>query len=105
RELGDEGVGPVRVRVELEAEVGIQAQPRVDALRRRRLTETHRDNERDRLVRAPDRLAERGSRLTEREVERGAPERPPAVVQVDQALGQRVEERLCRGGSEERRGG
>ncbi len=45
---------------------------------------------------SPDDFAQRGSGLSKCEVERGALERPAAVVDVDEPLGQRVEQRLCR---------
>ena len=44
----------------------------------------------------PTASPERASRLAEREVERGALERPAPVVEVDEALGRGLEERQRR---------
>ena len=80
RELGDERVRPLGVRVELEPQTRVEVEPCLEALRRRRLAEAHRDDERDLAWLPSDRVAERDSRLPKRQIERGALERPPAVV-------------------------
>ena len=96
RKLGDERVRPLRVRVELEPQTGVEVEPGLEALRRRRLAEAHRDDERDLAWFPSDRVAQRDSCLPKCQVERGGFERPPAVVDEDEALRKRVEERLRR---------
>ena len=95
-ELGDQLLGPARVRVELEAEGRIEGQPRVEPLRGRRVAEPSRDDERHRPRLAPDRVAERPVGLAQREVESRAFESPAPVVVVRVLGGLRIEERQRR---------
>ena len=92
-ELRDQLLRPVRGRVELEAQRGVELEPSPQPPGCRRLTESHRDDERQRLRVDPDDLTETETRLTEREIERGALEGPAAVVEVGVLLRLVIEER------------
>ena len=91
-ELRDQLVRPVGCRVELEAEARIVAEPGVEAFGRRRLAESHRDDERQRLGLPADGGTERQARLAQREVERSALVRPAPVVEVRVLVGLVIEE-------------
>ena len=93
-EFRDEIFRPVARRVELETQTGIEREPALEHLERRRLAESHRDDVGQRPELATDRLAEREPALTEREVESGAFECPPAIVEIDLALRPRLEKLL-----------
>ena len=95
-ELLDQLVRPVGRRVELEAKARVVPEPGAQALRRRRLAEAHRDDERQRPRLRPTASPSDEARLAEREVERGALERPAAVVEVRVLVGLVVEERQRR---------
>ena len=81
RELSDELVRPVGVRVELEAKVGIEREPLGNECGSRRA------RERDRTVLAPERVAERPTRVAERQVERRRLEPPAPVVEIRVLVG------------------
>ena len=66
RELRDELVGPLRIGVELEAEVRVELEPRVHALGQGRVSEPHRDDERHRPRLAAERVSERPAGLPQR---------------------------------------
>ena len=65
---------PVAVGVELEAQLRVELEPARD------VRDARRDDEAQRLLLAPERLAEREARLPEREVERSGLEGPAAVL-------------------------
>ena len=92
-------VRPVRAGVELEAQRGVDREERAESRRGRRVAEAPGGDERDGSGRASDDVAERASRLTEREIERCALERPAAVVLVVVAI------RAPRGTARPSRGG
>src|SRR5439155_11785974 len=94
--LGHEVRRRGRARVELEAKRGIQVEPGADAVRRRRVAEAHRHDERDRMWLGGDGLTERAPALPQSEIERCALERPAAVVDVAWLRGLLAEERLSR---------
>ena len=84
---------PARVRVELEAQTGVEGEPLVEPRGRGRIAETSRDDERNGPRLSSERRAERASRLPEGEVERRALEAPASVVVVRVLGGLGVEER------------
>ena len=97
-QLPDQLVGPVVGRVELEAQGRVDLEPLADRLDRGDLVgsgrrQPHRDDEGDRPRLAPEHLVQRLARLAQRQVERGALERPAAVVDRDLALGRAREQR------------
>ena len=79
-QLGDELVRPVAGRVELEAERRVEVEPALDLVGRRRIDQAPRGHEGDGARLALDGIGERAARLAQREVERGALERPATVV-------------------------
>ncbi len=95
-ELCDQLAGPVGRRVELEAQGGVEVEPRAEALGRSGLAESHRDDERQRLRRPADCLSERLPGLTECQVECRTLECPAPVVEVGVLLRLVIEERQRR---------
>jgi len=86
-------VRPVGPCVELEAQRGVEAEEGAEPFRRGWVAEPSGRDERDGLRLTAHRTAERDARLAQREIERGALERPAAVVDVHLALGRLREER------------
>ncbi len=78
-ELGDQLVGPVARRIELEAQVLVELEPAVDLRGARRVAQAGRDHEGDRLGLTSDELGERDICLAQREVERRALVGPAAM--------------------------
>ena len=78
-ELLDQLAGPVGRAVELEAQPRVDLEPVAHRLEARRVAEPQRDDEADRAVLAAQHVAERAAGLAQREVERGALDRPAAV--------------------------
>ncbi len=89
----DELVGPLGVRVELEPEGGIESEPGVEPVGRRRAAEAAGDDERDGLRLPSERFSEGSSRLAQGKVERRALVGPAAVVVVGVLGGFCVEQR------------
>ena len=92
-ELGEDLVGPVRSSVELEAQRGVEVEEGAEPIGRGRVAQAPGSDERDGLRLAPDGVAERSIRLSEREIEGGALEGPAAVVGVRVPLGVFLEQR------------
>ncbi len=92
-QLADDRVGPVGPGVELEAERGVDRKERTESLRGWWVAEPAGGDEGHGPGRASDDLAERPARLAQREVERGALERPAAVVLVVVAVRRLGEQR------------
>ena len=93
-ELLDQLVRPVRRAVELEAQPRVGLEPAADGLEARRAAEPQGDDERDRARLALEHVGERAAGLAEREVERGALDRPAAVEVEGGEEGRRVREQV-----------
>ena len=103
-ELGDQLVVPVVGRVELEAQAGIDGEALANWIDRRGIRllalggnrrQPHRDDERDGPRLTTQVLVQGGAGLAQRQVERGALERPATVVDRDLALGRLGKDALC----------
>ena len=94
-ELARSSSSPVGRASSLNCRPGVVLEDRADALRRGRIAKSTRDDERDRARLAAHGVPERHALLPQREVERGALERPAAVVEVGVLRRLAVEQRLA----------